>query len=46
MLTAAALLLLLGTALAVPADAAYTVPVAPAFILLAVACLLAPRRTV
>jgi hypothetical protein len=44
-LTAAALLVILGTSLAVPADAAYAVPVAPAFMLLAVAGLLSPRRT-
>jgi hypothetical protein len=42
-LTAAALLVVLGTALAVPADASYSVPVAPAFVLLAVAGLLASR---
>jgi CHASE2 domain-containing sensor protein len=33
-LSAAGLLVLLGTALAVPADAAYSAPVAPAFLLL------------
>jgi hypothetical protein len=44
-LTAAALLVVFGTALAVPADAAYSVPVTPAFVLLAAAALLAPRRT-
>ena len=43
-LTAAALLVILGTALAVPADAAYATPVAPAFMLLTTAALLAPRR--
>ena len=43
-LAAAALLVVLGTSLAVPADAAYSTPVAPAFMLLAVAALLAPRR--
>jgi hypothetical protein len=43
-LTAAALLVLFGTSLAVPADAAYSTPVAPAFVLLALAALLAPRK--
>jgi hypothetical protein len=42
-LAAAALLVVFGTALAVPADAAYSVPVAPAFVLLAVAGLLCSR---
>jgi hypothetical protein len=42
-LTAAALLVVLGTALAVPADASYSVPVAPAFVLLALAGLLGSR---
>jgi hypothetical protein len=42
-LTAAALLVVLGTALAVPADAAYSAPVAPAFVLLAIAGLVAQR---
>jgi len=44
-LTAAALLVTLGTSLAVPAAAEYSVPVAPAFLLLAAAGLLAPRTT-
>lgn len=44
-LTAAALVVLLGTALAVPADASYSVPLVPAFVLLAIAGLAAPRRT-
>ena len=44
-LTAAALLVILGTSLAVPAAAEYSTPVAPAFLLLAAAGLLAPRRT-
>jgi hypothetical protein len=43
-LSAAALLVVLGTSLAVPADAAYSAPVAPASMLLAAAALLAPRR--
>jgi hypothetical protein len=42
-LTAAALLVVFGTALAVPADASYSAPVAPAFVLLAVAGLLGSR---
>jgi hypothetical protein len=42
-LTAAALLVVLGTGLAVPADASYSAPVAPAFVLLAVAGLLGSR---
>ena len=42
-LTAAALLVILTTALAVPADAAYSVPVSPAFLLLAVFGLLGGR---
>jgi hypothetical protein len=42
-LAAAGLLVILGTALAVPADASYSVPVGAAFVLLAVAGLLAPR---
>jgi Dolichyl-phosphate-mannose-protein mannosyltransferase len=42
-LAGAALLVLLGTALAVPAAAEYSAPVVPAFVLLAVAGLLAPR---
>jgi hypothetical protein len=40
---AAGLVVILGTGLAVPADAAYAVPVAPAFVLLAVAGLLCSR---
>lgn len=44
-LTSAALLVLLGTALAVPATAEYSIPVVPAFVLLAVAGLLARRTT-
>ena len=44
-LAAAALLVTVGTSLAVPAAAEYSVPVAPAFMLLAVAGLLAPRRS-
>jgi hypothetical protein len=44
-LTAAALVVVFGTAVAVPADAAYSVPVAPAFVLLAAAALLSKRRT-
>lgn len=44
-LTAAALLVNLGTSLAVPAAAEYSVPVAPAVLLLAVSGLLAPRTT-
>jgi hypothetical protein len=43
-LAAAALLVVLGTALAVPADASYSAPVAPAFVLLAAAGLLAASR--
>jgi hypothetical protein len=43
-LASAALLVVLGTALAVPADASYSVPVAPAFVLLATAGLVAQRR--
>lgn len=43
-LTAAALLVILGTSLAVPAAAEYSTPVAPAFLLLAAVGLLAPRR--
>jgi len=43
-LVAAALLVILGTSLAVPAAAEYSTPVAPAFMLLAAAGLLAPRR--
>jgi hypothetical protein len=42
-LTAAALLVIVGTSLAVPADAAYSSPLAPAFMLLAAAGLLTPR---
>jgi hypothetical protein len=42
--TAGALLVILGTSLAVPADAAYSVPLVPAFFLLAAGALLAPRR--
>jgi hypothetical protein len=42
-LAAAALLVVLGTSLAVPAAAEYSTPVAPAFLLLATAGLLAPR---
>jgi hypothetical protein len=41
--TAAALLVLLGTALAVPADAAYAAPVVPAFLLFAACGLLGER---
>jgi hypothetical protein len=44
-LTGAALLVIVGTSLAVPAAAEYSTPVAPAFLLLAAAGLLAPRRT-
>ena len=44
-LTGAALLVTLGTSLAVPAAAEYSVPVAPAFLLLAAAGLFAPRST-
>jgi hypothetical protein len=44
-LTGAALLVVLGTALAVPADAAYSTPVTPALVLLAVAAVAAPRST-
>ena len=44
-LTVAALLVVLGTSLAVPADAAYSTPLTPAFMLLAAAGLLAPRRS-
>ncbi len=43
-LAAGALLVTLGTSLAVPATAEYSVPVVPAFILLAVAGFLAPAR--
>jgi hypothetical protein len=43
-LTAAALLLLLATSLAVPATADYSAPVGPAFILFAVAGLFGPSR--
>jgi len=43
-LTAAGLLVIVGTSLAVPAAAEYSTPVAPAFVLLAVAALLAPRK--
>jgi hypothetical protein len=43
-LSAAALLVILGTSLAVPAAAEYSTPVAPAFMLLAVAGLLGARR--
>ena len=43
-LSAAALLVAAGTALAVPATAEYSTPVVPAFVLLAVAGLLAPAR--
>lgn len=42
-LTAAALLVILGTSLAVPAAAEYSTPVAPALLLLAAAGLFAPR---
>ena len=42
-LTAAALLVILGTSLAVPAAAEYSAPVAPAFMLLASAALLGER---
>lgn len=42
-LSAASLLVVLGTSLAVPAAAEYSTPVAPAFLLLAAAGLLAPR---
>ena len=44
-LTAAALLVVLGTSLAVPAAAEYSTPLAPAFLLLAGAGMLAPRRS-
>ena len=44
-LVAAALLVVLGTSLAVPAAAEYSTPVAPAFMLLAVAGLLGARRS-
>jgi hypothetical protein len=44
-LTAAALLVVLGTSLAVPAAAEYSTPVAPAFLLLAATGLLAARGT-
>jgi hypothetical protein len=44
-LSAAALLLFVGTALAVPAAAEYSTPVVPSFLLLAAAGLVAPRRT-
>jgi hypothetical protein len=44
-LAGAALLVILGTSLAVPAAAEYSTPVAPALLLLAAAGLLAPRRT-
>lgn len=43
-LSAAGLLVVAGTALAVPAAAEYSTPVVPAFMLLAAAGLLAPRR--
>lgn len=43
-LTAAALLVMLGTSLAVPAAAEYSAPVAPAFVLLAVVGALGARR--
>ena len=43
-LAAAALLVVLGTSLAVPAAAEYSTPVAPAFMLLAVAGVLGARR--
>jgi hypothetical protein len=43
--TVAALLVVFATSLAVPADAAYSVPVVPAFFVLAAGALLAPRRT-
>jgi hypothetical protein len=43
-LAGAALLVVVGTSLAVPAAAEYSTPVAPAFLLLAAAGLLAPRR--
>ncbi|HUP32090.1 MAG TPA: glycosyltransferase family 39 protein [Gaiellaceae bacterium] len=43
-LTAAALLVIVGTSLAVPAAAEYSTPVAPALMVLAAAGLLAPRR--
>jgi hypothetical protein len=42
-LTGAALLVIVATSLAVPASAEYSAPVAPTFVLLAVAGLLAPR---
>lgn len=45
-LTAAALLVVVGTSLAVPAAAEYSTPVAPAFLLVAAAGLLASRRRV
>jgi hypothetical protein len=44
-LSAAALVVMLATSLAVPADAAYSVPLVPAFLLLAAAGLTAPRRS-
>jgi hypothetical protein len=44
-LSAAAILVIFGTSLAVPAAAEYSTPVAPAFLLLAAAALLGPRRT-
>jgi hypothetical protein len=44
-LSAAAILVIVGTSLAVPAAAEYSTPVAPAFLLLAAAALLGPRRT-
>ncbi len=43
-LTAAAVLVIVGTSLAVPAAAEYAAPVVPAFLVLAVTGLLAPRR--
>ena len=43
-LSAGALLVILGTSLAVPAAAEYSAPVAPAFMLAAAAALLAPRN--
>ena len=43
-LAAAALLVVVGTSLAVPAAAEYSTPVAPAFLLLAAVGLLGPRR--
>jgi hypothetical protein len=42
-LTLAALLVILGTSLAVPASAEYSTPVVPAFMLLAVAGLIGSR---